>query len=66
VASKYLAKTGSINTYSMLIKRHVNWAEHRWLTPIILATQEAEIGGLRFRASPGQIVSKTLSQKYPV
>jgi hypothetical protein len=36
-----------------------------WLTPIILATQEAEIGGLQFKARPRQIVLETLSQKYP-
>jgi hypothetical protein len=31
--------------------------------PVILATQEAEIR--RFKASPGQIVHETLSQKSP-
>jgi hypothetical protein len=36
--------------------------QHQWLTPGFLATQEA---GLRFEASPGQIVCKTLSQKKP-
>jgi hypothetical protein len=33
--------------------------------PIILATQETEIGESKFKAIPGQIVCKTLSQKYP-
>jgi hypothetical protein len=32
-----------------------------WLTPVILATQEADIGRLRFKANPGQIVHETLS-----
>jgi hypothetical protein len=35
-------------------------AEHWWLTPIILATQEAEIRRIAFQSHPGQIV---LSQK---
>jgi hypothetical protein len=33
--------------------------------PIILATQEAEIGGLRFEAAREEKKSETLSQKYP-
>jgi hypothetical protein len=35
------------------------WAP--WLTPVILATQEAEIRKIVFEASPGQIVHETLS-----
>jgi hypothetical protein len=37
---------------------------HQWLTPIILATQEAEIRRIKFGSQPGQTVPKTLSQKY--
>jgi hypothetical protein len=40
----------------------------QWLTSVILATQEEEIkrsGGLRFEASPGQIVLETLSRNNP-
>jgi hypothetical protein len=36
-----------------------------WLTPIILATQEAEIRRIEVQSQPGQIVLETLSQKNP-
>jgi hypothetical protein len=36
---------------------------HQWLTPIILATKEAEIRKIAGRSHPGQIVHETLSQK---
>jgi hypothetical protein len=39
------------------------WAECQWLTPIILATQEAEIRRITFRSQPGQIVCETLFRK---
>jgi hypothetical protein len=38
-------------------------AGHRWLTPVILATQEAKIGWIEVRSQPGQIVHETLSRK---
>jgi hypothetical protein len=34
-----------------------------WLTPVILATQEAEIRKIEIRSQPGQTVRETLSQK---
>jgi hypothetical protein len=34
-----------------------------WLTPVIPATQEAEMRRIAVRSQLGQIVSKTLSQK---
>jgi hypothetical protein len=37
----------------------------RWLTSVILATQEAEIRRIMIRSQPGKIVYKTLSQKHP-
>jgi hypothetical protein len=36
-----------------------------WLTPVIPATQEAEIRRIEVPSQPGQIVFETLSQKYP-
>jgi hypothetical protein len=37
----------------------------RWLTPVILATQEAEIWRITVRSQPGQILCKTPPQKNP-
>jgi hypothetical protein len=37
-----------------------------WLTPVILATQEAEIRRIAVEANPRQIVLKTLSRKKPI
>jgi hypothetical protein len=39
-------------------------ARHPWLTPVILATEEAEIRRIVVQNHPGQIVHKTPSQKY--
>jgi hypothetical protein len=36
-----------------------------WLTPVILATQEAEIRRTKVQSQSQQIVHKTLSQNYP-
>jgi hypothetical protein len=36
-----------------------------WLTPVILAIQEAEIRRIMVQSQPGQMVHKTLSQKNP-
>jgi hypothetical protein len=38
-------------------------AGHQWLTPVILAIQEAEIRRIEIQSQPGQIVRETLSQK---
>jgi hypothetical protein len=40
-------------------------ARHQWLTPVILATQEAEIRRITVRSQPRQIVGETLSRKNP-
>jgi hypothetical protein len=36
---------------------------HRWLTPVVLATQEAEIRRVAVQSQTGQIACKTISQK---
>jgi hypothetical protein len=41
-------------------------ARHWWLTPIILATQEAEVRRIMVGSQPGQMVHKTLSEKTPI
>jgi hypothetical protein len=38
-------------------------AGHQWFTPVILATQEAEIGRITVPSQSRQILHKTLSQK---
>jgi hypothetical protein len=38
-------------------------AKHWWLTPVILATQEAELRRIVVQIGPGQIVYETLSRK---
>jgi hypothetical protein len=45
--------------------KSANLAGCRWLTPVILATQEAEIRRIPVPSQPGQIVHGTLSQKSP-
>jgi hypothetical protein len=40
-------------------------AKYRWLMPVILATQEAEIRSMAVLSQSKQIVHDTLSRKYP-
>jgi hypothetical protein len=44
-------------------KRKGKAAGHSWLTPAILATQEAEIRRIAVRSQPRQTVQETLSRK---
>jgi hypothetical protein len=48
-----------------LSQKNPSKARRGWLTPAILATQEAEIRRIEVRSQPKQIVPKTLSQKNP-
>jgi hypothetical protein len=43
----------------------VKGARHWWLTPVILATKEAQIRRIIIRSQPRQIVRGALSRKYP-
>jgi hypothetical protein len=40
-----------------------NRARHRWPTPVILVTQEAEIRRITIQSQPRQIVGETLSRE---
>jgi hypothetical protein len=41
----------------------VEFARHWWLSPVILATQEAEIRGSQFKASPGRQFTRPYLKK---
>jgi hypothetical protein len=54
-----------MNLSQVEIKKSKGGAEHWWLTPGILAIQEAEIRKIMVWSRPGQKVQETVSQKYP-
>jgi hypothetical protein len=51
---------GHVKRCQKLIQK-VERAGRRWLTPVILATQEAEIRRIMVQSLPGLIVHETLS-----
>jgi hypothetical protein len=44
-------------------QKYLGVAGRQWLTPVILATQEAEIRRIKVRSQQGQTVQETLSEK---
>jgi hypothetical protein len=58
-------KEGQAGLYGETLSLKKNKARHQWLTPVILATQEAEIRRIAVLSQPKQTGHKTLSQKYP-
>jgi hypothetical protein len=54
-----------IKPHSLSIRKNVNNSKrgHQWVTPVILATQEAEIRRIAVRSQPRQRVHETLSLK---
>jgi hypothetical protein len=57
-----VGKTDSNCVY--LQELHLNTNTYARLTPVILATQEAEIRRIKIQDQPWQIVLETLSRKY--
>jgi hypothetical protein len=62
--------TWSVPAYSSVVKTIIiiiiiitQWAGSQWLTPVVLATQEAEIRKTAVQSQPGQFVQETSSQK---
>jgi hypothetical protein len=60
LAFSELQKTRTGTALPTLVKRNM-WAEHKWLTPIILATWEAELRWIVVQSQPRHSL-KTLSQ----
>jgi hypothetical protein len=53
----------STKSLSLIFKQEKKLAGRQWLSPVFLATQEAEIRRIKVQSLPRQIVRKTLSQK---
>jgi hypothetical protein len=53
------------NSTVLAYSRVTQLAGRWWLTPVILATQEAEIKRIVVRSQSRRIVLETLSRKYP-
>jgi hypothetical protein len=41
------------------------FARHQWLTPVVLATWKAGIGGQRFKTSLGKLLARPLPPNLP-
>jgi hypothetical protein len=50
-------------THTFPVIKNCTKAGCQWLTPVITATQEAEIRRIKVRSQPEQIVHETLSRK---
>jgi hypothetical protein len=61
--SKRVFKIISVHMFSLSLE--VVLARHWWLTPVILAIQEAEIRRIMVQSQPRKIVHETLSRKNP-
>jgi hypothetical protein len=58
-------QVGKINSNCVWLQElHLNTNTYARLTPVILATQEAEIRRIKIQDQPWQIVLETLSRKY--
>jgi hypothetical protein len=60
---RYLERSGEMGTHILNFIKNTLGAGYQWLTPVILATLEAEIRRISVRSQPWQIVQENLSQK---
>jgi hypothetical protein len=54
-----------IVAWNKVLEKVQGYAGCQWLTPVIPATQEADIRRIIVQSQPGQIVHETLSQQIP-
>jgi hypothetical protein len=64
VGSEFKPSTGKTKHFKLhMLKLKNTYTRCQWLTPVILATQEAEILGIMIQSQSWQTVHETLSQK---